>query len=88
MISETKLDSSFSEGQFSIPGYSAPYRRAYFSVGRKIDRNSYHQLCQESSGFGFKLFLAWSTSEIYDTILIDGISSGISKNSTIVGRNR
>ena len=26
MLSETKLDSSFPEGQFLIPGYSAPYR--------------------------------------------------------------
>ena len=26
MISETKLDSSFPEGQFLIPGYSSPYR--------------------------------------------------------------
>ena len=26
MLSETKLDSSFPEGQFLIPGYGAPYR--------------------------------------------------------------
>ena len=26
MSSKTKLDSSFQEGQFLIPGYSAPYR--------------------------------------------------------------
>ena len=26
MISETKLDNSFTEGQFLIPGYSSPYR--------------------------------------------------------------
>ena len=26
MISETKLDNSFPEGQFLIPGYSSPYR--------------------------------------------------------------
>ena len=26
MLSETKLDSSFPEGQFLIPDYSAPYR--------------------------------------------------------------
>ena len=27
MLSETKLDSSFPEGQFLIPGYCAPYRK-------------------------------------------------------------
>ena len=32
MISETKLDSSFPEGQFLIKGYNAPYR---------MDRNSH-----------------------------------------------
>ena len=32
MLSETKLDSSFPEGQFLIPGYSEPYR---------IDRRSH-----------------------------------------------
>ena len=26
MISETKLDNSFPEGQFLLPGYSSPYR--------------------------------------------------------------
>ena len=26
MISETKLDTSFLEGQFLIPGFSSPYR--------------------------------------------------------------
>ena len=26
MLSETKLDSSFPEGQFLIPGYGTPYR--------------------------------------------------------------
>ena len=26
MVSETKLDNSFPEGQFLIPGYSSPYR--------------------------------------------------------------
>ena len=34
MLSETKLDSSFPEGQFLIPDYSAPYR---------IDRTSHER---------------------------------------------
>ena len=63
------------------------------SVGRKIDRKSCRQLCQESGGFGFKLFsLTHIIFKVYDTILIDGIifyliqvktvpvSNGIDKN--------
>ena len=44
-------------------------------VRQKIDRKACPQLCQKSSGLGFKLFLTdvESTAKIYDTILIGGI---------------
>ena len=35
-LSETKLDSSFPEGQFLIPGYSAPYRIDWTCHGRAL----------------------------------------------------
>ena len=36
MISETKLDNSFREGQILIPGYSSPYRFDRNCRGRSI----------------------------------------------------
>ena len=35
-LSQTKLDSSFPEGQFLIPGYSAPYRIDRTCHGRAL----------------------------------------------------
>ena len=36
VISETKLDESFSEGQFKIPGFTSPFRRDRNDFGGRI----------------------------------------------------
>ena len=36
MITETKLDSNFSRGQFIISGYSKPYRLGRNRIGRGV----------------------------------------------------